>query len=128
VRIRRAVLAAISALLALGAAPAAAAPPANDFRLSVAPASRTVHQGRATHFTIGVPRGAGFRAAIDLSVRGLPRRTSGGFTPFGAGYDLHRTLLISIGKKAKVGTYALTVIAAGGHRTHQRHVTLKIIH
>jgi hypothetical protein len=123
----RAVLAVATTLVLVGSGSASAAPPRNDFTLSATPRTVTVHAGKSAHFTIAVPRGTGFHAAIGLQVRGLPRHTSGGFTPFGAGYDLHRTLIIATTRAAKAGIYDLRVVASGGNRVHRRHVTLKIV-
>jgi hypothetical protein len=128
-RVRHGLFALAAALLLVGATtPALARPPRNNFTLSAAPAKVTVKAGRQAHFTISVPRGPGFYAPIGLTVSRLPRGTSAGFTPFGAGYDLHRTMLVATRTSAKSGSYRLTITARGGSRVHHRYVTLVIRH
>ena len=59
-------------------------------------------------------------------VRHVPRRVTVGFTPSGAGYDPHRTLLVTVGRRAPVGTFHPVVVGTGGGHEHRVRVTLKI--
>lgn len=100
--------------------------PRNDFGFVVLPKTVTVHAGRNGHYTITVSRGSDFTAPIGFDVRGLPRHVSAGLTPYGTGYDPHRTVIIDAGRHARAGSHRLKIVARGGNRAHHHYVTLKI--
>jgi len=114
-----AVAVAAAVLVVAGSAPAGAAP-RHNFSFVVAPRSITVAKGKTGHFTITVSRGRDFTDPIGFDVQDLPKHVSAGFTPAGAGYDPHRTLIVRVGKHAHVGHYAPVLIARGGGKKHQR--------
>jgi hypothetical protein len=122
--------AAATGVLAVGlvvtGATSAAAVGRHDFAIIAGPATVTVHRGHPARYTIELPRGRAFTAGIAMRVTGLPRHTSAGFTPFGTGIDPHRSLSVATHSSTPTGTYRLTLIASGGHRTHRAHVSLVV--
>jgi uncharacterized protein (DUF58 family) len=109
-------------------APNATATARGDFTLVAGPKHVSVAAGKQATVTIEVAHGTGFTARVGLTVSGLPKRTSAGFTPLGAGYDPHRTMLVKTSTRTPVGWYSLTITATGGGRTHHAHVTLTVHH
>jgi len=102
------------------------AAPEEDFNIVVAPTSSEIQQGETATHTITVNALAGFKAAVDLSVSGLPTEATASFgqtriTPSGT-----TTLAIKTSRRTPTGAYAITVVASGGGKTHDATIALTI--
>jgi hypothetical protein len=101
-----------------------------DFVLNVSPTSQTVARGGATYYGIDVTAVNGFSGNVQLSVSGLPARTSGTFvlnpvTLTGSNRVFSR-LDITTQRNASSGTYPLVITGTGGGKTRSQTVTLVI--
>ncbi len=100
--------------------------PLPDFSISAAPSPQSVNRGSSTTYTTSVAASGGFAGTVNLSVSGLPRRTSASFSPSsitGAGTS---TLTVSVPKKASAGTYQLTITGTSGALAHSATVILTV--
>jgi uncharacterized membrane protein len=102
----------------------------SDFDLQVSPTSKTVSKSQATTYTVAIAVAQGFLDPIQVSVQGLPQgatyelTTSGTSAVLGGSGTMTLTLHVTTASSIKPGTYALTVIAAGGGVTHSFTVQL----
>jgi subtilisin len=112
--------------LGLAAAPAAAP----SFALAVSPTSATAKRGTSTSYGVSVEQLGAFDAQVSLSVSGLPKATSASWSPDSkvtpGTADATADLKIAVGKRAKTGTYTLTITGTGGGVTRSQKVTLKV--
>ena len=102
------------------------AAPVEDFNIVVAPTSSEIQQGEIATHTITVNAIAGFTAAVDLSVSGLPAEATASFsltriTPGGTS-----ALTIRTSRRTPTGAYAITVVASGGGKTHDATIALTV--
>ncbi|HET7080968.1 MAG TPA: hypothetical protein VFM49_26345, partial [Chloroflexia bacterium] len=101
-----------------------------DFSLSVSPTSRTIARRSSGTYTVNLTSANGFSGNVSLSVSGLPRRTSGAFSPnpvaLASGESGSSTLTVTVNRQASPGTYTLTITGTGGGKTHTQQVTLVI--
>jgi hypothetical protein len=99
-----------------------------DFSLSVSPTSRTIARRSSGTYTVNLTSANGFSGNVSLSVSGLPRRTSGAFSPnpvaLASGGSGSSTLTVTVNRQAAPGTYTLTITGTGGGKTHTQQVTL----
>lgn len=98
---------------------ASTSPP--DFSLSASPTSLTIKRGQSASTTVTVTAING-SSSVNLSVSGLPQRTSATFssnpvTTSTAG-GVPSTLTISPNRNAPTGTYTLTVNGSNGSTSH----------
>jgi hypothetical protein len=85
------------------------------FNLAVTPSAQTISQDDSTSFNVAITRLNGFAGAVSLSVAGLPKKTTGTFSPLSIpAAGTTSTLAIVSDKNADVGTFTLTVTASGG--------------
>ncbi len=102
---------------------------APDFTISATPLSQTISRGSSATYTVTIGAVNGFSGAVNLSVSGLPQKTSGGFNPNpvpinnGSGSS---TLTVSTNRNAAPKTYTLTITGTSGSITHSTPVTLVI--
>jgi hypothetical protein len=106
-------------------------PQLTDFALEVSPLSQTIRRGRTTFYSIELTALNGFSGDVQLSVSGLPSRTTGDFVtnPVSLGPNAitrYSRLDITTQKNTPTGTYTLTLTASGGGKTHTQQVTLII--
>src|SRR5439155_538872 len=97
-----------------------------DFSIPVSPSSQTVNRGSATQYTVTITPVGSFSATVNLSVTGLPKRTTASFNPSSLKGSGTSTLTVSVNRSATTGTYPLTVRATGGGATHSQNVSLVI--
>jgi hypothetical protein len=82
--------------------------------VSVSPASLSVPVGGSGQVAITLTRGADYDGAVTFSIEGGPGGVTGTFTPTVlASGSAASTLLLTVGSEVPVGTYPLTVRAAG---------------
>jgi hypothetical protein len=94
---------------------------AADFTISVAPASRAVNRGSTGTYTVTI-KALGGSSTVSLSVSGLPRRTSGTFSPSSVtstSGGATSTLTITVRSTATSGrTTTFTVQGTNGSFSH----------
>ncbi len=100
------------------------------FNLTVTPSSRTISQDDSTSYAVAITRLNGFAANVTLSVTGLPKKTSGTFSPatISGPSGTASTLTIVSQHNADIGTFTVTVTGSGGSPlvTRTASVTLRI--
>lgn len=97
-----------------------------DFSISVTPTSQTVHRGSSVRYTVKVTASGGFNSTVTFSVRGLPSRTSSGFSPSSVSGSGTSTLTVSTRSRTATGTYSLVITGTGGSKTHSAAATLVV--
>jgi hypothetical protein len=97
-----------------------------DFSISATPSNRTVSRGSTTSYTVAITATGPFSSTVNLSVTGLPKRTSASFNPSSLPGSGNSTLTISVNRPATVGSYALTITGTGGGVTRSTTVSLTI--
>lgn len=98
--------------------------PDPSFAVSAAPGSISVKRGSTGSYTVTVTGTGGFAGAVTLSVAGLPRHVSGGFSPASVAGSGMSTLVLSVAKGASAGTYHLTITGSSGGVSHSASVNL----
>src|SRR5262249_44154095 len=96
------------------------------FTLSVTPTSQTVSRGSTTQYAVTISAQGGFSGTVNLSLSGLPTRTSSSFNPASVVGSGSSTLTITANKPARVGTYTLTIKGTSGSLVQSATVTLII--
>jgi uncharacterized membrane protein len=99
---------------------------APDFTIDATPASLSVTRGSSGNYTVTISAVSGFNGAVNLSVTGLPNRTSATFTPTSITGSGTSTLRITVQSNATRGTSTLTIRGTSGSLTHTKTVTLVI--
>ena len=97
-----------------------------DFTISASPPSRTVNRGGSTTYTVAMMTEPGFSGPVDLTVSGLPARTTATFNPASLAASGTSLLTVTVPKNAQKGTRTLTITGTGGGRTHSVNVTLVV--
>jgi hypothetical protein len=97
-----------------------------DFSISVTPTSQTVHRGSSVKYTVKVTASGGFNSTVGFSVRGLPSRTTGSFSPNPVSSSGTSTLTVSTRSRTATGTFKLTITGTGGSKTHTATATLVV--
>jgi hypothetical protein len=97
---------------------------APDFALSAAQ-SLTVNRGsnKSTPVTVTAINGTN---TVNLSVSGLPQRTSASFSPTAVTPTGTSTLTISANRNAPLGTYTLTIKGSNGSTSHTTQLLLTV--
>lgn len=99
---------------------------AADFALSASPATLQVSRSRSGSDTVTVSALQGFTGTVSFSLSGLPPRTSASWNPTtvsGAGSSI---LTIQVNKRARTGTYNLTITGTSGNLAHSIPLTLVV--
>ena len=97
-----------------------------DFTVSASPSSSTVNRDGSTTYTVTIDAGPGFSGPVNLSVSGLPQRTTATFNPESLAASGTSVLTVNAGRNAPKGSRTLTITGTGGGRTHSATVTLVI--
>jgi subtilisin-like proprotein convertase family protein len=87
--------------------------PANDFSVAVSPGSGSVAPGSAATTTVQTQTTSGQAQSVALTASGLPSGATASFTPASVTTGASSTLTISTSASTPVGTYPVTVQAAG---------------
>jgi galactose oxidase-like protein/glyoxal oxidase-like protein len=96
------------------------------FSISASPSGQTVSRGSKTTYTVTVARTGSFSSTVNLTVSGLPKRTSASFNPTSVSGSGISTLTITANRPAPVGNYPLTITGTSGSLTHSSTVNLTI--
>ncbi len=99
-----------------------------NFTISASPTSITISPGNSGNSTITTAISGGFNSAISLSATGEPSRVTVSFSPSsirapGSGSS---TMTVTVNRRARAGTYNITVKGTGGGLSHTTTVTLTI--
>src|SRR5512133_427087 len=84
------------------------------FTVSVTPTSQTISRGSSTQYAVTISAQGGFSGTVNLSLSGLPQRTSSSFNPSSVVGSGGSTLKVTANKPARVGTYKLTIKGTSG--------------
>jgi pimeloyl-ACP methyl ester carboxylesterase len=102
--------------------PTATATPAQDFILTVSPSNQTVTRPGSTTFTVQVNSVGGYSGTINLSVSGVPAKTTATFSPnpivLTAGGTGTSTLTITTTNSTPQYVMNLTITGTDGIRSH----------
>lgn len=102
------------------------AAPEEDFVITVSPTSSEIEQGEAAIHLVTINPIAGFKSAVDLSASGLPSGATATFSSISLTPGGSSTLTIRTTRNTPAGSYAFTVAASGGGKTHDATVALNI--
>jgi hypothetical protein len=97
-----------------------------DFAIAVTPTTRTVNRGSAASYTVTVTAGQGFSSAVNLTVSGVPARTTAAFNPASIPSSGTSVLTVDVGRNAQKRTSTLTITGTGGGLVHSVNVTLAV--
>jgi len=99
---------------------------AGSFTVSVTPTSQTVSRGSSIQYAVTISAQGGFSGTVNLSLTGLPQRTSSSFNPSSVVGSGSSTLKVTANKPARSGTYTLTIKGTSGSVVQSANVTLII--
>ncbi|HVH28801.1 MAG TPA: galactose oxidase-like domain-containing protein [Vicinamibacterales bacterium] len=97
-----------------------------DFTIAVTPTSRTVARNSVTSYTVTVTAGQGFSGAVNLTVSGVPARTTATFNPASIQSSGTSVLTVSVARNAQKRTSTLTITGTGGGQVHSVNATLVV--
>ncbi|MEU7413177.1 glycosyl hydrolase family 18 protein [Streptomyces sp. NPDC042638] len=101
-------------------------PPANDFSVSLSPATASVAPGGSTTATVRTSVTAGSAQGVDLAVSGAPSGVTATLSPASVTAGGTATLTVKAGASAAPGTYPLTVTGTAGATRHSATFTLTV--
>jgi hypothetical protein len=87
--------------------------PANDFSVSVSPASGSVTAGASATTTVGTATTSGSAQSVALSASGLPSGATASFSPASVTSGSSSTLTIATSASTPSGSYPVTVTGTG---------------
>jgi len=96
------------------------------FTVSVTPTTQTVSRGSSTQYAVTISAQGGFSGTVNLSLSGLPQRTTSSFNPSSVVGSGSSTLKVTANKPARTGTYTLTIKGTSGSVVQSANVTLII--
>jgi hypothetical protein len=103
------------------------APPSASFTLSATPPSQSVARGGSVDYTVEVTPANGFIGSVNLSVSGLPPRSTASFNPNPTESSSNSsTLTITTSNKTKRGTFTLTIKGMSGSMASDATVELTV--
>jgi hypothetical protein len=98
-----------------------------DFVLSVTPEKQSVMVGSSTAYTVRITGIAGFGAAVNMSVTGLPRGMTATFVPSLVTRSGSSTLNLVADSTAPIGSYTLTIAASADNLSHAATAALELM-
>jgi len=90
-----------------------------DFAIEAMSSTQAVIQGEQARFTISLTSLDEFDSLVRLTIQGLPKGATGYFRPQEITPTADTMLMVETSPTTNPGSYALTVIGAGGGKTHQ---------
>jgi hypothetical protein len=99
---------------------------AGDFSLSDSPATLQISRGGSGSDTITVSALQGFAGTVSLSISGLPGRTSATWNPATVTGSGSSVLTIHANRRARSGTYNLTITGTSSAHIHSIPLTLVV--
>ncbi|MEU6773760.1 carbohydrate binding domain-containing protein [Streptomyces sp. NPDC046759] len=101
-------------------------PPANDFSVSLSPASVSVDPGASATATVTTSVTSGSAQTVDLAVSGAPSGVTASLSPSSVTAGGTSTLTVKTGATTAPGTYTLTVAGTAGSTRHSSTLTLMV--
>jgi hypothetical protein len=101
-------------------------PPANDFSVSLSPASGSVTHGSSTTSSVHTAVASGTAQSVALTVSGAPSGVTASVSPASVTAGGNATLSIATTAATAPGTYTLTVTGKAGTTTHTAAYTLTV--
>jgi subtilase family serine protease len=95
-----------------------------NFGLSASPSTLSIARGTSGKSTITIAPSNGFAGSVSLSASGLPGRVSASFSPNPT--TSSSTLTLTVGRRANIGTFTVTITGKSGALTHKTTITLMI--
>jgi subtilisin family serine protease len=102
------------------------APPANDFSISVSPASGSTAPGGSVSATVSTATTSGSPQTVNLSASGLPSGATATFSPSSVTSGGSSTLSIATSASTPAGTSTVTITGTGTSATHTTTFTLTV--
>jgi Domain of unknown function (DUF1929)/PKD domain len=99
---------------------------AGDFALSASPTTLQISRGGSGSDSVAVSALQGFTGTVSLSLSGLPGRTSASWNPSTVAGSGSSVLIIRVNKRARSGTYNLTITGKSGNLVHSVSLTLVV--
>jgi hypothetical protein len=97
-----------------------------DFALAASPTTMQVARGGSSSDTVTVTALQGFTGTVSLSVRGVPSRVSVSWSRSTVTGSGSAVLTVHANRRARAGTYTLTVTGTSGKLTHSIPLTLVV--
>ncbi|MFI9244747.1 carbohydrate binding domain-containing protein [Streptomyces sp. NPDC053086] len=101
-------------------------PPANDFSVSLSPATASVDPGGSATATVRTSVTSGSAQSVDLAVSGAPSGVTATLSPTSVTTGGTATLTVKAGASTTPGTYPLTVTGTAGTTRHSATFTLTV--
>ncbi|MFD8388007.1 carbohydrate binding domain-containing protein [Streptomyces sp. NPDC059680] len=101
-------------------------PPANDFSVSVSPATASVDPGGTATTTVKTSVTSGSAQTVGLTVSGAPSGVTASLSPSSVTAGGSATLTVKTGSGTAPGAYALTVTGTAGSTRHSSTLTLTV--
>ncbi|MGW0884749.1 carbohydrate binding domain-containing protein [Streptomyces sp. NPDC002671] len=99
-------------------------PPANDFSVTLSPATASVDPGGTATATVKTSVTSGSSQTVDLAVSGAPAGVTASLSPTSVTAGGTSTLTVKAGTSATPGSYPLTVTGTAGSTRHSSTFTL----
>ncbi|MEU1012884.1 M28 family peptidase [Streptomyces sp. NPDC005890] len=99
--------------------------PANDFSVSVSPATGSTDPGTSLTTTVSTATTSGSAQTVNLSASGAPSGVTVSFSPASVTSGASSTATVSVGSSVPPGTYPLTITGTGT-TTHTASYTLTV--
>ncbi|GIG62899.1 hypothetical protein Lfu02_72710 [Longispora fulva] len=110
---------------AQSADPTCGGTPANDFSMSLSPASGSVNPGASVTSTVGTTTTSGNAQTVNLTASGVPAGVTVSFNPTSVTSGSSSTMTVAASSTAAAGTYTITVTGAGS-ATHTATYSLTV--
>jgi chitodextrinase len=101
-------------------------PPANDFSVSLSPASASVKPGASATAAVHTAVASGTAQSVALTVSGAPAGVTASLSPASVTAGGSSTLSVATTAAAAPGTYTLTVTGKAGSTSHSASFTLTV--
>ncbi|MER6028796.1 carbohydrate binding domain-containing protein [Streptomyces sp. NPDC001851] len=101
-------------------------PPANDFSVSLSPATASVDPGAGTTATVKTSATSGSAPTVDLAVSGAPSGVTASLSPSSVTAGGSATLTVKTAAATAPGTYTLTVTGTAGSTRHSSTLALTV--
>ncbi|QHA08688.1 chitinase [Streptomyces broussonetiae] len=101
-------------------------PPANDFGVSLSPATASVDPGASTTATVKTSVTSGSAQSVDLAVSGAPSGVTASLSPASVTAGGSSTLSVQASASTAPGSYTLTVTGTAGSVKHSSSLALTV--
>jgi hypothetical protein len=106
--------------------PSCGGAPANDFSISVTPASQTVTAGASAGYTVSTAVTSGSATSVSLSATGLPGGAGASFSPNPITAGASSTMTVTTSASTLNGTSTITVTGTGSSTSHSATTSLTV--